>query len=967
MPYKIYTYEDPYSLNKTDFWKEIKDLPHFCVSRTLVNGFVDLFQESIEGLICPLDSLVSHEKVFKSWTDNISLRLQQYSALTVFFNEKFDQKVIDKAFFDALKQNQNQFLDAIRLFLELGISACALEIQKGNKEQRLFVMLLKEIQTSDIEVFKFPTNPGYALLHEIFVDLAKNELKEYKNKRDATEPNIKKINWFERAIANTESAALNTIVIHGVHQFSPSQLRLIIAMEKLGFTIIFLFNYQKKYSELYSSWQYIYQHFDTPIHHDSVITEYKLSVSQNSSNALAMAIGELSEGNFPSKSDRFKEWHKLFCSSELREFAHITEYAHFISDHFNNAIRRYHDDLNIIDRGNGQWNNSAVLRYMDEQVYTANRDVHNLLKIYYPEYSKDRHFLSYPIGQFFSAVYRLWSWERGEINMDEKAIKECLSSGMLSSGRAEELLRTYYNISIVMETAGTFSDFETKIKKYYLTQYDIVATAKSQSDAFPLKHLSIFNPYKVQKAEIETLIKAIEEINTIAVQIFSIGNPQEDYINFGKHFQNLQDFIKKRQSDLVNEEEQALIAALLFRFDQVTQRSTSFAGTFNDLREGLHFYLKQKNEDSNVDWIVKNFEQIDGDILQSKGQFERGEKKVYHFACLSDRDLNSPIDDLLPWPLSDNFIREAYSSKDLQFQVYYSALGERSNFLRYALFYGLYFNRCAMRLSYVKQYGDETTELFALLKILGIKPNQGSSETVTDTLDVGLTIKSKEITTIKYDQYQMGSMFLCPYRYFLEYVLNNDPIIQDEFLYHKFYENILIEAVWGKISGLPKQIAEENLEKIIVSENANISKYFWFWKSTEIYDLELRAKNYLFNRIIKGDANPTVRRFEESHMKIRRLFGKAMYQIDISAAEPQNPYSDFEMLAEHNFPLKKYSLYSLPQNKNQGKIDKKNSLNQATLQYLNQTHNVGKASIVADWCMFCTNKGVCLDSFLMGE
>lgn len=80
MPFKIYTYEDPYKLDKADFWSEISALPHFCSARTLVNGLKDVLGDSIKGLICPLDELVQHEEVYMQWTDNISLRVQQYSA-----------------------------------------------------------------------------------------------------------------------------------------------------------------------------------------------------------------------------------------------------------------------------------------------------------------------------------------------------------------------------------------------------------------------------------------------------------------------------------------------------------------------------------------------------------------------------------------------------------------------------------------------------------------------------------------------------------------------------------------------------------------------------------------------------------------------------------------------------------------------------------------------------------------------
>lgn len=61
MPFKIYTYEDPYKLDKADFWSEISALPHFCSARTLVNGLKDVLGDSIKGLICPLDELVQHE------------------------------------------------------------------------------------------------------------------------------------------------------------------------------------------------------------------------------------------------------------------------------------------------------------------------------------------------------------------------------------------------------------------------------------------------------------------------------------------------------------------------------------------------------------------------------------------------------------------------------------------------------------------------------------------------------------------------------------------------------------------------------------------------------------------------------------------------------------------------------------------------------------------------------------------
>ena len=138
MPFKIYTYEDPYKLDKADFWSEISALPHFCSARTLVNGLKDVLGDNIKGLICPLDELVQHEEVYMQWTDNISLRVQQYSAFSSAFKQLLEKRRISKPFHMALEQNQNHFLEAIRLFehvnkeLLLGIALTSVNSRCGN-------------------------------------------------------------------------------------------------------------------------------------------------------------------------------------------------------------------------------------------------------------------------------------------------------------------------------------------------------------------------------------------------------------------------------------------------------------------------------------------------------------------------------------------------------------------------------------------------------------------------------------------------------------------------------------------------------------------------------------------------------------------------------------------------------------------------------------------------------------------
>ena len=966
MSYKIYTYADPYNLDKADFWEEISSIPHFCGARTLVNGLIDVLGDKIQGLICDLDALIDHKDVFQNWTKNIGIQLQQYSILSSKFKQLLDNGTITEEFYRALSQNQHYFLEAIRLFIELDISASSIDIKQANREQKLFIEMLEKLQKSSL--FAFPKIPTKESLTSTIVDIAKTEIDDCKKYSKSQENTIRCIKAFE----TTKNQSLNAVVIHAVHQFSPTQLRLITAMEKMGITIIFLYNYQEKYSKIYSSWNDIYSCFDTVAHHDSVHPEYQIPTMTKPGNALAFAIGEICENGYALGSTQLKRWHNLYKSIELREFANITEYAHYVSNYVETARNKYYDSLNVSERGNDVWNNSAILKRLEEQVYTANRDIHTLLNIYYPEFSPERHFLSYPIGQFFSAIYRLWDYEKACIKMDTNAIKECLSSGILKTASSDKLLRTFYNVSVIFEELKTYEDFQKRIVNSYLSNYKKITTSKSTDFINPLKQLEIYNKYKVTQKDIEHLIQSIEEINEIAKLLFVQDSTQDDFISFGEHFSKLEAFLKQRELALANHKERELIYELQQRLEQIKPESTKYYGTFHDLQNSIHYYLKQKSEnESSVDWIVKNFEQIDGDILQSKRQFEKEVKKTYHFACLSDRDMNRTVNDQLPWPLTDEFLSVAYFPQELQFQVYCKTLERRSDFLRYELFYGLCYNRTEVSLSFVRQYGDETNEPYSLLTILGFQPKSGPIEKTDHKIPFGINVPRETVSAIKYDSSKMMDMFLCPYRYFLDYVAADSPVINGDFLIQKYYENLLIKATWKRIAGQDKTQMAKSLSKIVQKESKNLKPFFiTFWKEVDFPDLERRANNYLLNSVINKGYGRTVNAYSDDHMQIRQQFGAAKFRVNISEIEQKNPFPVFEGLTETNYPLKDYPLHKL--NKLQNNTTPQNTrvieaLKEETKLYINQTYSNDKTAIPSDWCNYCPHKGTCMEPFIATE
>lgn len=326
--------------------------------------------------------------------------------------------------------------------------------------------------------------------------------------------------------------------------------------------------------------------------------------------------------------------------------------------------------------------------------------------------------------------------------------------------------------------------------------------------------------------------------------------------------------------------------------------------------------------------------------------------------------MNMTVNDQLPWPLTDKFIRAAYSPIDLQFQVYYTALGERSNFLRYALFYGLCYNRCDARLSYVKQYGDETTEPYALLTILGLKPKAELLESVNKPAPFSISVDQELTKGIKYDRFQMMDMFLCPYRFFLDYVMENSPVVQGNFLYQKYFENLLIEAVWKRVGKHKRSDAMKYLSKILEQEAQKLEPFFKFWKATEIFDLKARARNYLVHEVITNGSGLFVKPYDSEHMNMRKHFGAALFAVDVSEVERKNPYQEFEALVRRDGWNKIYSLHRLPLPGNQEKAD---ILRNETKLYLNQACRKDKTAIPSDWCIYCVHRENCMESFLRSE
>lgn len=966
MSFTIYTYADPYRICETDFWLEIKNYPHLCASRTLVRGLMSVLpDEEVQTLFCPLDSIVN-DRIFADWTNNISRRLQQYSELGKQYRALHEGKEptlkIGDLRYESLSHNKDSMLDSLRLFIELGINADALDTQRLNLEHRLFVYLLKLEEKSSL--FSLPKLPDKSNLIKCFFDQAESEKKDKKDNLDARRPlpdekeYKRELAPFDRMVEKMRIWDGNHVVVHGVHQFTPLQLRFLTYLDKLGVQVIFLYNYLPQFKEIYSSWNYIYQQFNAPIHHDTKITNYQPEMQfKRSGVSIAENMALLCEESISRNDPRIFRNYEYYKDERVVGFDNISEYAGYVSDLFAEAeaeIKENDETGNPSQAQAKQRSTSEVLARMEDVIYTANKDVDELLQVYHPEYARNRHFLAYPIGQFFVALYGLWNVETGEIDIDYGLLRSCVNSGILTGFNTSQLLKTLMNLEPLFMHVATFSELDTLFQKYKLEYAQVTgANAVASSPAYSFRALNLYSTYKVPLKEIEELHKALRQINDIASALFGSATADEQF-QFENHFKRLRDFVDSKQAELANEEEKELIGRLLDRLENVQNQLSheDRSGTLDDLRSGLYYFLKQKEEPVS-DWFVRNFEQIDGDVLLSRTQSKLGKRKrVYHFACVSDKDMNRTVDELLPWPLSEMFIERAYNPKELPFQVYYAALGERSNFLRYALFYGLYFSQCDTKISYVRRYGETSTNYYEFLRLIGLKEEDSAIHSVSNDPYSHTTVIAQKVTGLKYDREQMAAMFLCPYRYLLDYVLNKAPVLSGTFMMQRFFVNVLIENTWRTMQGKNQKDMRTKLTQIINSESSKIERYFPFFISSEIIDMRRQAENYILSQVFREGAYK-VRALEPTHMALRKTFGTAEFLEDLQDLPRKHKYPDFEQLSSIKQDKKSYSVHST---KNENK-----ALISCVLNYLNESDsNYERAG---SWCAYCPDNGICLAAY----
>ena len=879
----IYTYRDPYKLKENkELWKEISSCPYFCAAQTLVNGLKVVYGAAFQiGRVTTVKNLT--DVLYEKW-NGTACAVKQHADIDNIIVNSSDITGISRIELDNVKKsflfNRDEVFTSIRTMFELKMEPQNIVDKYLTPEQRFIVSVYKKIRASE-------------------------KVKDFCLEQDFTEEQINKaiIKAMTTAKDNSstkneiEVETLDHIVIHGVHQFSPLLLRAIEEIAKYK-KVILLINYQEQYKNIYQTWIDIYSAFDCEIQNFDGIEYYPVDVSAVSydGNLLAHNIGKLIGGH--------KEDISVRKPYEIIEFDNTTEFASYVAKVFEDAEKK---------------DPEHPMNAMKEQIYAADSSVNDILKVYFPEQFGERQFLNYPLGHFFIAIANMWDSEtNGIIISDINDIRECLGAGILAEATTGRLVSTFGKLEALFDGCASIDDMLSRIKK-------VRKNKKYVSDEKRQEYLGHISYYSVSSIELKELEEALNELEELAS--FFYEDFEKRPSNFRRFYKKLKQYLQEEilEERELSEEFTDIISRVLSRLDEVENIDAS--ASFECLKSTMSLYLVQESKPGkSANWIVRNFEQIDGDVLRT---YKERDNSILHFACLTDEDINSVKQREFTWPLNGDFFEVAQNPVDWKYQVYVKARKEYKNFKRYALIYGLEFNRGNYKLSFVKRDGDQEREPYYLLKILGVKKERNIDRRINHKMEPLSGIQIKNGISGKYQNCDYYRFKICKKRFLLESLVEGNTIYKDHFLLAKYLEVWIENETKESLQGLPHS-------EILLLDKLNelydeLKKYFPFAVNINRIDIINNVKNRLNN----GKAFLVLSEDDLKFMMIRELF------ICKQLKDPKKFNQD---VLKDMFP-----------DVNQQKIEEE--LSEEKLKKL------GFGGSTNLWCKYCTNREICVDYY----
>jgi len=671
---------------------------------------------------------------------------------------------------------------------------------------------------------------------------------------EASKYDLNRLEHYMALMVNPKTENIKSVVLHGVHQFTPKILAFIKLLQKNNIEPIFLMNYNIAYRNVYQTWETVYSFTG----HDFTVAK-KDDVFDG--RLVGECIGNILEG---------RRTGDVRLDTTITRYSNKTEFTDNIAEIYKSAEKKSSIP-------------SEVLSRMEEQFYGVQSDpINEILKFYFPNQFGDRHFLAYPIGQFILSLYSMWDDDKGLI-VNEALLKECFSVNIWNFHGTSTPISLYEKIKLYISDLDNLSQIIERLQllKTNIEKLDI----KNNNPIY-----GQFPFFNCSAGDVDYFIRILLDLQTIADELFGRNNGEK--INFRTHFEKLIKLIALRMKDnrYVSDQERQLVFEVQQRLSSL-KGSRSIEGSIDDLRETLHYYLRNEGDDESAHWIVRNLEQIDGGVLLSPYT----KAKTYHYALMSDKNMKKTKDAFFPWPLNQSMMEAVIRTVD-EVPVILNSYKEYRNFLRYCIFLGTYYldSKKMIRFSYVEDDGLEQDIPYYILSLIGLKttnpPTQYALRKESTQKKAPVVNRNKIISHVEaMTRAEQETYRACKYRFLLSHVVDTYTYFPESFDSRRLYSLLLFTETWQRNVGTPENDIRVNMQKV----SAELRPLFPFYKTVDFADMENIAYYYLTARgmIKRGCLQEYPPNYVRRKVEFKDQTQSRRFQW--SSAEVQNYLSDY--------------------------------------------------------------------------
>lgn len=798
---RVITYTDPRRLHLHQEWHVISSFPHVCATESLTRGLQAFYGPS-GGQALPAITAVSANmllsKLLPRWL-SAEDQTHQYALLGTLLRDLQTKSTRDVRLVRAFRRNQKDVLNSLRLLTECGLRASDLAVR--TPEERLLVEVWDEMERID---------PRFNYIRTVLSVTLRNRNKMRRELVQAFADSAAALREkYPTGAAALDKAARNLLfrpklIFHGFYFITPIQQQFIELLENAGVELVFLCCWDGRRAPIFDAWQTFFP---------------QVSGSQNGPNPEdtgAFFASTYMGANSPSEPPKSL---RVIKFPDLGAFlAHIHQ----------------EEELDPSER---------------ERLCSPKADeLNDVLKEFYPERYPDRHFLSYPIGQFVMNLVRMIDDDSAQgapldrrLRIAPEALFDCFASGLLRTrvrnrvveGRAltgvlQKMLPFFEGCEYLADWRARGNQLKSAVQR--TVKADSKAVRKGASQRF---HRLLTNPFRlvsylnVSEAEIEDVMLLIERLFAMAEKLYSSEKTTPT-----QYLRTLVRLLEEQGVDesLRPEELQLFKSAVKTLVESRPDDDKPLAVA--DLGDALAFYLGAIAEQSD-DKMVAPLAALDGLPLEERS-------RPIHLCMLTQDTLpvrTSPF----PWPLSrESFRNPNHSAVQLLIKREESS-PQASLFLFYS---ALAYSR-QVTLSWIETWHGEQTEESCYLLMLdaaGIKPVRSLYGPWTRGADVKVSRASMEnrpeLADIAFPPHAVAEFTLCPRRFYYSYIASEGPEFSSSFHLELLYSGLY---AWLRRQGMDPERAAEELAPLFpqftaIRKQDTIERYGSYGEKSDEYD-----------------------------------------------------------------------------------------------------------------------------------